>query len=152
MKSEPHEYSIDDLMREHTHFWDGVRNYQARNYMRDDMRLGDQVIFYHSSVVPAGPAGIASVVALPYPDHTQFDSTSKYFDPKSTKEKPIWMMVDVQFEKRFSRIITREEMKNEKALSDMLLWKYMRLSITPLTKKEFEAIVALSEKLQNQIS
>lgn len=145
MKSEPHEYSIDNLQKDKKHFWDGVRNYQARNYMRDDMKLGDQVIFYHSSVVPAGPVGIAEVVSLPHPDHTQFDHSSKYFDPKSTKAKPIWMMVDVKFVKKFPRIITREEMKAEKALSGMLLWKYMRLSITPLTQKEFETIVALSE-------
>lgn len=146
MKSEPDEYSIDDLKREKKHYWDGVRNYQARNYMRDEMQMGDVVIFYHSSAKEVGPAGIAEVASLPYPDHTQFDEASKYFDAKSKKEKPTWMMVDVKFVKKFPHIISREEMKHNKSLSKMMLWKYMRLSITPLTKKEFEAIVKLSEK------
>lgn len=146
MKSEPDEYSINDLRRDGKHFWDGVRNYQARNHMRDDMRIGDAVIFYHSSAKEVGPAGVAAVASLPYPDHTQFDPQSGYFDARSKKEKPTWVMVDVRFVKKFPRIVPREEMKNTKALSKMLLWKYMRLSITPLTKKEFDAIVKLAEK------
>jgi predicted RNA-binding protein with PUA-like domain len=147
MKSEPSEYSIDDLKRHHVLFWDGVRNYQARNFMRDDMAIGDAVIFYHSNGAPTGPAGIAEVASLPYPDHTQFDPTSKYFDQKSTKEKPTWVMVDVRFVKKFPRIVTREEMKKVRDLDDMWLWKYMRLSITPLTKKEFDTITLLSDNV-----
>ncbi len=146
IKSEPDAYSIDQLKRDRQHFWDGVRNYQARNYMRDDMKIGDKVIFYHSSTVPAGPVGIAEIATLPYPDHTQFDTTSTYFDPKSKKEKPTWIMVDVKFVRKFQRTITREEMKREDALKHMLLWKYMRLSITPLSQKEFDTIVTLADQ------
>jgi predicted RNA-binding protein with PUA-like domain len=144
MKSEPSALSIDDLKQKKRWHWDGVRNYQARNYMRDDMRVGDMVIFYHSSCIPAGPAGIAKVASLPYPDHTQFDKKSKYFDPNASREKPIWYMVDVKFVRRFPNTISRIEMKKVKALSGMMLWKYMRLSITPLAKGEFDAIVAIS--------
>ena len=146
MKSEPDAYSIDDLRRDRVHFWDGVRNYQARNYMRDEMRVGDMVVFYHSSAKEVGPAGIAKVASLPYPDHTQFDPASPYFDPKSKKEDPRWIMVDVRFVKRFPRIVSREAMKRTKALDGMMLWKYMRLSITPLTAKEFDAIVRLGDE------
>ena len=144
MKSEPNEFSIDDLQKKKKHYWDGVRNYEARNFMRDRMHIGDPVIFYHSNGAPTGPAGIAKVASLPYSDHTQFDSQSKYFDPKATKEKPIWYMVDVGFVQKFSRTITREELKSIPALRDMLIWKRNRLSITPLTKKEFEVITKLS--------
>lgn len=111
MKSEPSEFSIDDLWKKKRHHWDGVRNYQARNFMRDHMHIGDLVIFYHSSAAIIGPAGIAKVVSLPYPDHTQFDSHSKYFDPKATKEKPIWYMVDVRFVKRFKEVLPPKSSK-----------------------------------------
>ena len=151
MKSEPDEVSIDDLKKLKRVPWTGVRGYQARNYMRDDMKFGDMVIFYHSSTKEVGPAGVAKVASLPYPDLTQFDRTSKYFDPKSKKEKPTWVMVDVRFVKRFPRIISREEMKKEKALANMLLWKYMRLSITPLTKKEFDCILKYARKVLPRI-
>ena len=145
MKSEPDELSIEGLEKIKCSPWTGVRGYQARNFMRDEMQVGDGVIFYHSSVVPAGPAGIAKVSSLPYPDHTQFDKKSKYFDLKATKEKPIWIMVDVTFVKQFPRVITREEMKKVPALSHMKLWKYVRLSITPLTKKEFDTIAKMGK-------
>jgi predicted RNA-binding protein with PUA-like domain len=143
MKSEPSEFSIDDLKKKKKHHWDGVRNYQARNFMRDHMQSGDLVIFYHSSAEIIGPAGIAKVVSLPYPDHTQFDTHSKYFDPKATKQKPIWYMVDVGFVKRFKEVLPRETLKSIPALKDMVLWKRNRLSITPLTKEEFEVITKL---------
>lgn len=140
MKSEPDEFSITDLQKKGVHHWDGVRNYQARNAMRDDMRIDDFIIFYHSSAQNIGAVGVAQVASLPYPDHTQFNSKSKYYDPKATKEKPIWFMVDVRFVELFPRIFSRKEMKAEQKLSHMLLWKYMRLSITALTKNEFTII------------
>ncbi len=148
MKSEPDELSIDDLKVKKKSPWEGVRGYEARNSMRDLMRVGDGVIFYHSSTDPAGPAGIAKVASLPYPDHTQFDKKSAYYDPKATKEKPTWILVDVKFVKKFPRVITREELKKEKTLKNMILWKKLRLSITPLTKKEFETISLLGENLR----
>lgn len=146
MKSEPEALSILDLKKKKRWHWDGVRNYAARNYMRDGMRIGDMVIFYHSSADPSGPAGIAMVDSLPYPDFTQFDTQSPYYDPKAIKEKPIWYMVDVAFVKQFSRVITRDELRASHDLSDMLLWKRNRLSITPLTDKEFNTIEKLAKK------
>jgi predicted RNA-binding protein with PUA-like domain len=146
MKSEPDEVSIDDLKRQKKVPWTGVRGYQARNYMRDEMKKNDMIIFYHSSTKEVGPAGVAAVASLPYPDFTQFDTDSKYFDTKSKKENPTWIMVDVKFVEKFPNVITRDAMKKVKALEGMALWKYMRLSITPLTKKEFDTILKLSKK------
>ena len=140
MKSEPDEFSITDLQKKGRHHWDGVRNYQARNFMRDDMNIGDLVIFYHSSTKHIGAVGVARVASLPYPDHTQFDTKSLYYDKKATIEKPIWYMIDVGFVELFPRTLSREEMKGQKQLGNMLLWKYMRLSVTPLTEKEFTII------------
>ena len=145
MKSEPEVFSIDDLKKKKRWYWDGVRGYQARNYMRDDMQVGDMVIFYHSNANPIGPAGIARVVRTSYPDHTQFNPASPYFDPKATKEVPRWHMVDVAFVKKFPRTITRDELKKASALKRLMLWSHSRLSITPLSEKEFEAIVSLSK-------
>ncbi len=139
--------SIDDLKKLKKSPWTGVRGYQARNYMRDEMKIGDMVVFYHSNTKEVGPAGLAKVATLPYSDFTQFTADSKYFDIKSRKEKPTWIMVDVKFVKKFSRIISREEMKKVKALEKMALWKYMRLSITPLSKKEYNTIIKLAEKV-----
>jgi predicted RNA-binding protein with PUA-like domain len=150
MKAEPDEYSIDDLRRDRVHFWDGVRGYQARNYMRDEMKKGDLVIFYHSSAKEIGAAGVAKVATPPYPDHTQFDPKSRYYDPKSKKDSPTWIMVDVRFVKRFPRIVTREEMRNTSLLKDMPLWKNVRLSIMPFTKKEFTAILSLGERAKKR--
>ena len=146
MKSEPHAFSIVDLKKRKRWHWDGVRNYAARNYMRDAMQIGDMVIFYHSSADPAGPAGIAMVDSLPYPDFTQFDTDSPYYDPKASTEKPIWHMVDVAFVKQFSRIISRDELRASRKLTDMLLWKRNRLSITPLTEIEFDTITKIAAK------
>jgi predicted RNA-binding protein with PUA-like domain len=148
MKSEPDEFSITALEQKKTHHWDGVRNYEARNFMRDKMQVGDFIIFYHSSATPSGPAGVAKVASIPYPDFTQWDKHHKYYDPKASKEKPIWYMVDVRFMKRFPRTISREELKTIPELSDMQLWKHNRLSITPLTKTEFETIVQLGAEIK----
>lgn len=146
MKSEPDELSIDDLEQKGRWYWDGVRNYEARNFMRDDMRPKDRIIFYHSNAAPSGPAGVAEVASLPYPDFTQFDQKSKYFDPKSTPTKPRWFMVDVQFIKKFPRTIARDELRANPTLQHMHLWSRPRLSITPLSREEFTIITRLAKK------
>lgn len=143
MKSEPDVFSIDDLKKkpDMTSSWDGVRNYQARNFMRDDMKLGDLILFYHSNATPPGIAGIATVSKLAYPDHTQFDKKSEYYDPKATKENPRWFMVDVQFVEKFSNFLSLDDLKNFTLLKNMkLLQKGNRLSVMPVDKKEFEFI------------
>lgn len=144
MKSEPESYSIDDLKRDKTTQWSGVRNYQARNIMRS-MKSGDQVLFYHSSTKPPGIAGLAKVVATTHADTTQFDSKSPYFDGKATKTKPIWECVDVGFVKKFAQLITLDELRKSKALKDMaVLQRGSRLSVQPVTKAEFEAILKIA--------
>ena len=143
MKSEPDVFSFEELKkRPHkTEPWTGVRNYQARNFMRDDMKIGDLIFFYHSSCEVPGVAGIAKVASEAYPDPTQFDKKSEYFDPKATKETPRWMMVDVSFEKDLKRLIPLSELKEQKELATMrLLQPGNRLSILPVTKQEFEFI------------
>ncbi len=141
MKSEPNTYSIADLQRDQKTCWEGVRNYQARNLMRDDMRVGDEVLFYHSSAKPAGVAGLARVCAAAYPDHTALDKKSKYYDEKATKDNPIWMMVDVEFVAAFPEIISLETIKSTAALSGILVAKRgMRLSVQPVEKKHFDFI------------
>ncbi len=145
MKSEPDVFSFSDLKKKKTEPWSGVRNYQARNFMRDDMKKGDLIFFYHSSCEIPGIAGIAKVASAPYPDPTQFDKKSEYFDPKATKENPRWILVDVSFEKDLPRVITLEELKKEKELSEMrLLQRGNRLSILPVTSQEFEFILKLT--------
>jgi predicted RNA-binding protein with PUA-like domain len=139
MKSEPSEVSIDDLAAapKKTVAWFGVRNYMARNYMRDDMRVGDLVLFYHSSCPEPGIAGIAKVSKLAYPDATQFDAKSKYYDPKATLEKPRWMNVDVQLVKKIE-LIPLSTLRETKGLETMvILQRGNRLSITPVTEKEW---------------
>ena len=148
MKSEPEVFSIDDLKKKKRWYWDGVRGYQARNYMRDDMCAGDMIIFYHSNANPIGPAGIARVVRTSYPDHTQFDPTSPYFDPKATQETPRWYMVDVGFVKKFPHIISRDVLKRNSSLNGLMLWSHSRLSITPLSETEFETILTLTKELK----
>src|SRR5437764_4519204 len=137
MKSEPDECSIDDVLaapRRRTP-WSGVRNYQARNYMRDQMRVGDGVLFYHSSCAEPGIVGVGRVASTPYPDPTQFDRKSKYYDAKSKKEEPRWMLVDVQVTKKIPNV-TLPEMRNRPELADMIvLKKGNRLSITPVEPK-----------------
>lgn len=147
MKSEPNSYSIKDLQRDKTAFWDGVRNYQARNFMMKDMRKKDQVLFYHSNAKPSGVAGRAVVCEEFKPDPTSWDKKSKYYDPKSTKENPRWFAVTVQFVEIFDRIISLPELRQEKSLKDMLLLKKgQRLSVLPVTQKEYKCIVKMSEK------
>ena len=145
MKSEPDEVSIDDVMasKDHTTPWFGVRNYQARNFMRDQMRDGDGVLFYHSSCPEPGIAGLAVVVGGPYPDATQFDKKSKYYDAKATPEQPRWISVDVKGTEK-TRLLSLAEMRTIPALEDMVvLQKGSRLSITPVTAAQWKAIVKL---------
>jgi len=142
-KSEPGAYSIDDLAKEKKTFWDGVRNYQARNFLRDGVKKGDQVLFYHSNSEPNGIYGIAEIVKEGYPDHTAFDPESHHFDPKSKPQNPAWFMVDITFVKKFSTPVTLEEIKANPKLQEMkLLQRGNRLSIQPVTKEEFSIIVS----------
>lgn len=146
MKTEPDVLSIDDLKRLKTSLWDGVRNYQARNFMMKDMQVGDEVLFYHSSCEPPGVAGLAKVVAKAEPDPTQFDKKSEYYDAKATKEKPIWFCVKVGFVQKFEQLVALEKMRAEKALQDMLLMKRgQRLSIQPVTKLEYSHILKMAK-------
>lgn len=140
MKSEPDAYSIDDLERDQVEPWDGIRNYQARNYMRDDMKIGDKIFFYHSNANPIAIVGTMEVASEPYPDPTQFDPDNKYFDEKSSEENPRWQLVDVKFIQKFENPVTREAMKEEPELEDMLIFKRSRLSITPVTEAEWKKI------------
>lgn len=147
MKSEPDEFSIDDLIncKNGTVHWDGIRNYQARNFMRDEMKVGDGVFFYHSRAKPLAVVGTMNVASEPYPDPTQFNPDSKYFDPKSTKDHPRWMLVDVQFTARFDPPVTRERIKETPGLEDMMLIKRgSRLSIQPVTKQEWKIVHELA--------
>jgi predicted RNA-binding protein with PUA-like domain len=144
MKSEPSEYSIDDLARDKKAPWVGVRNYQARNFIRDQMRLGDGVLFYHSSCPEPGVVGLAEVTSTAYPDPTQFKKKSLYYDPKATEEKPRWSVVDVRFVRRFKDVVSLAALRREKNLQQLItLRPGNRLSITPVTKREYETIVAL---------
>ena len=145
-KSEPDCFGIDDLSRrpKQTAAWDGVRNYQVRNMLRDEIKPGDQALFYHSSCSPPGVAGIISVVKAGYPDDTAWDIHSDHFDPKSTPENPRWFMVDVKLVKKFPRFIPLDEIKQHPKLKKMLiLRKGNRLSITPVTPEEWAVIEKL---------
>jgi len=146
MKSEPDTFSIDDLKArpQQTEHWDGVRNYQARNMMRDEMKLGDLVFFYHSNCDEPGIVGIATVVKEGYPDFTAFDPDDKHFDPKSNVDKPTWIMVDVQFVKKLSRTISLKELKLKTELADLaLVRRGNRLSIMPVTEAQWLFILGL---------
>ena len=143
MKSEPDVFSFEDLKKrpKKTEPWNGVRNYQARNFMRDEMKIGDLILFYHSSCEIPGVAGIAKVSSKAYPDSTQFDPKSEYFDPKATLENPRWFLVDVTFESNLKKLVPLEEIKKQKKLEGMrLLQRGNRLSILPVTREEFEYI------------
>ncbi len=145
MKSEPSECSIDDLIRLPGQRvpWTGVRNYQARNYMRDSMHIGDGVLFYHSSCPEPGIAGLAKVASKAYPDASQFDPNSPYFDPKSSPEQPRWLHVDVKLVKK-TRLLSLSEMRLAPKLASMLVLKRgNRLSITPVTAPEWRSTLAL---------
>lgn len=145
MKTEPMSYSIDDLKREGKTSWSGVRNYQARNFMRDDMQVGDGVLFYHSSCKEPGVYGLARVSSKPYPDPTQFERNGKYYEPRATKEKPMWFLVDVAFVKKFKEGVSIHTLREHKDLRGLRILELgSRLSITPVTKKEFETVVAVA--------
>jgi len=141
MKSEPSSYSIDDLEQDKVTYWDGVRNYQARNFLRDEIKSGDEVFFYHSNADPMGIVGIAKVVKSGYPDPSAFDKKSKYFDPKSKKEKPTWYVVDIKLQKKFKEILPLHDLKNVKGLDKMpLLQRGQRLSVQPVSSSEWKII------------
>ena len=147
IKSEPDAFSIDDLAESpnRTTHWDGVRNYQARNFMRDDMQVGDHVLYYHSNCKPPGIVGICEVVSEPYPDHTALDPQSKYFDAKSDPADPRWVMVDVRFVRRTKRLISLDEIKQHADRLDgfPLIRRGNRLSIMPVTKEHWDFILTL---------
>ena len=146
MKSEPSAFSVDDLEQrpDRTEHWDGVRNYQARNMLRDQMRVDDLAFFYHSSCERPGITGITKIVRAGYPDHTALDPESKYHDPKSTPDNPRWYMVDVKFERKFARTITLDELKEHPQLADMaLLRRGNRLSVMPVTAEQWAYILTL---------
>ncbi len=148
MKSEPDAFSIDDLQKVRKEPWSGVRNYQARNFMWKDMKLGDGVLFYHSNAKIPGIAGLAKVASAAYPDPTQFDPESDYWDPKATVEKPRWFLVDVTFERKFSAVLSLETLKaNADILGDfVLLNRGTRLSVLPVTKAQWQTILKLEPK------
>jgi len=146
IKSEPTCYSIDDLKRDKKIAWGGVRNFQARNFMRDEMRVGDLVIFYHSSAKPPSAVGVAKVASLVYPDETALDSKDDHYDPKSTKENPIWMQVDMVFVEKFENPVSISLIKvNPKLVGIPVAQVGSRLSIQPLLKKHFEEICRMGK-------
>lgn len=144
MKSEPDTFSVDDLERVGTEPWNGVRNYQARNMIRDGMRCGDLAFFYHSNCEIPAIAGVMEIIRPAYPDSTAFDAASPYYDPKSTAENPRWYMVDVRFVRKLKRPITLHELKNHEALLDLpLLRRGNRLSVMPVTARQWKYILSL---------
>lgn len=144
-KSEPEKYSIDDLKKDGKTPWDGVRNYAARNSMRDDMKIGDGILYYHSNQNPPAIVGIAEVSSEPYPDALQFNPDSDYFDPKSSEEEPRWVNVDIKFVEKFDHPVTRDALLAEKSLENMELFRLGRLSITPVRKEEWDTIVKIAK-------
>lgn len=144
-KSEPDDYSINDLKNDSnsTGRWDGIRNYQARNLLRDDVKVGDLVLFYHSSCKNIGVAGTAKVVSPPYPDRLQFNPESKYFDPKSKSDAPRWVCLDIQYQHTFTQFVSLSQIKNNQALAEMTLIKRGRLSIQPVTEIEWQEIIKM---------
>ncbi|MFZ5723340.1 MAG: EVE domain-containing protein [Pseudomonadota bacterium] len=148
MKTEPDAFSIDDFLtrRNRTEGWNGVRNYEARNLMRDRMKIDDLVIIYHSNATPSGAAGVARVASAAYPDPDQFDPDSDYYDPKSTREQPRWMQVDVQFVRKFAHFVTLDEIRAEPRFDELAMLKRNRLSVTPLTAAEFRVFGELGDR------
>ena len=144
MKCEPDAYAIDDLERDGTTSWEGVRNYQARNFMRDQMQVGDKVLFYASNAAPSGVTGLAEVVRAGYPDHTAWTPGHAYVDPASTPEKPLWYMVDIGFVERFAGTVSLDTLKQTPGLEDMMVTrKGSRLSVQPVTRAEFDIVARL---------
>ncbi len=146
-KSEPECYGIDDLARDKRTHWDGVRNYQARNMLRDDVKKGDIVLFYHSNCDEPGVAGVAEVVKEAYPDPSAFDPEDAHFDPKSDPDAPRWFVVDIRFKRRLKRVVTLSELKNDGRLDGFqLLKRGNRLSVMPVSKKHCDIVLALETK------
>ena len=149
MKSEPDVYSIDDLAAEpdQTDYWDGIRNYQVRNFMRDKMKIGDRAFFYHSNCKVPGIVGSMRISSTAYPDHTAFDPDSRYYDPKSDRDSPRWLMVNVTLETKFPRIVSLSELRIEHKLSLMqVLQRGNRLSITPVKEPEWNFILKMADR------
>ena len=147
MKCEPAAYTIDDLARDGVTSWEGVRNYQARNFIRDDMREGDGVLFYASNAKPSGVTGLAAIARSGYPDRFAWTKGHKYFDPSSRPDAPTWYMVDVAFVERFPEVVSLETLKSTKGLEHMLVTqKGSRLSIQPVTKSEYDIVVRLGRR------
>ncbi|MCZ6698654.1 MAG: EVE domain-containing protein [Planctomycetota bacterium] len=147
IKSEPGSYSIADLERDGRTSWDGVRNYQARNFMRDEMAGGDLLLFYHSSTEPTGVAGIGRVFGPAYPDYTAWDANDKHYDPRASKENPVWVMVDVEFVEEFPAVVRLAEMKAAGELDGMLVLKRgQRLSIQPVDEAHFKAVRKMGKR------
>ena len=147
MKCEPSAYTIDDLERDGTTSWEGVRNYQARNFMRDEMQVGDPVLFYASNADPSGVTGLAKIVRAGYPDAFAWRKGHKYFDAASTPEKPVWYMVDIGFVETFPAIVPLEALKATKGLEKMMVvQKGSRLSVQPVTKAEYDIVVRLGRR------
>ena len=144
-KSEPGSYSWDDLVRDEVAEWDGVRNYTARNLLRDQIKTGDLVLFYHSNANPTGVVGTAEVMRDGYPDHTAWDPASDHPDPKSPPDKPLWFMVDIAPREKLAREVTLAEIKAVPELKDMVLVNQGRLSVQPVTPAEFETVLRLSQ-------
>ena len=145
IKSEPDVFSIHDLEKVAKEPWSGVRNYQARNYMWHEMKIDDLALFYHSNATPPGIAGVARVASQPYPDTTQFDPKSEYYDPKATGDKPRWYLVDFYHVLTFENLIPLPELKSDPQLSEMLVCQRgTRLSITPVEKKHFNRVIKIA--------
>lgn len=151
MKNEPEDFSIDDLMAapEQITTWDGVRNYQVRNFMRDEMNPGDMAFFYHSNCAVPGIVGTMEIVSEAYPDHTAFDPSAKYYDPKSDPENPRWLMVDVQFRRKLENMVSLADLRAEKSLVEMrVLQRGNRLSVTPVTLAQWNRILEMADNKQ----
>jgi len=147
MKCEPAAYTIDELKRDRKTSWEGVRNYQARNFMRDRMQVGDEVLFYASNAEPSGVTGLARIARAGYVDEYQFKPGHKYYDPDSTGEKPVWYMVDIEFVERFPATLPLETLKHTKGLEKMMVIKKgSRLSVQPVSKTEYDIVVRLARK------
>ena len=149
MKCEPAAYTIDDLKRDKVTSWEGVRNYQARNFMRDRMQVGDPVLFYASNAEPSGVTGLAKIARAGYPDIYAFKPGHKYYDPDSDKGEPVWYMVDLEFVEAFKDVVSLETLKQTKGLEKMMVIKKgSRLSVQPVSKSEYDIVVKLGRKLK----
>lgn len=146
LKSEPGSYSIDDLQRDGRTHWDGIRNYQARNLLRDEIAVDDEVFIYHSNANPPGVAGIARVVRAGYPDPSALDPESNYFDPRASEDDPRWFMVDVEFIEKFPTFVGLPELKGTSGLENMVVTTKSRLSVQPVTADEFAIVAALGRE------